>query len=244
MRERLFLACVAPCAHTVPVIKILTNVQLVKCRGSHEFLLTQEQQEIQNLARDFTRAEITAVRLEMDTDHEFPYELWRKLSDLGMAITRAIRRSINLREKPRPRSCAVRSCASKRFSRTALTSRRRCWKRRMRKKKPLSMRRQGSWRVPQHPRVVAVMGGIDLDFREAVFCPDVSEVNITSVMGGVAVIVPPQLNVECSGVGSSAISRAWTKPWPSMSRTHHCCVLPVLRSWAPCNSQADQPARP
>ncbi len=52
------------------------------------------------------------------------------------------------------------------------------------------------------------MGGIDLDFREAVFCPDVSEVNITSVMGGVAVIVPPQLNVECSGVGSSAISRA------------------------------------
>jgi len=50
-----------------------------------DFSLTPEQQEIQNLARDFTRAEIAPVQLKMDADHEFPYELWRKWSDLGMA---------------------------------------------------------------------------------------------------------------------------------------------------------------
>jgi len=50
-----------------------------------DFSLTPEQQEIQNLARDLTRAEIAPVQLKMDADHEFPYELWRKWSDLGMA---------------------------------------------------------------------------------------------------------------------------------------------------------------
>ena len=59
----------------------------------------------------------------------------------GTAITRAIRRSISLRAKPRPKNCATRSCASKSFSRRALASRRRRWKRRMRKRKPLSTRR-------------------------------------------------------------------------------------------------------
>ena len=57
------------------------------------------------------------------------------------------------------------------------------------------LQRQGSWRVPKNLCVLAVMGGIDLEFREAVFGPGVSEVNITSVMGGVAVIVPPHLQV-------------------------------------------------
>ena len=50
-----------------------------------DFSLSSEQQEIQNLARDFTRAEIAPAQLKMDADHEFPYELWRKWSDLGMA---------------------------------------------------------------------------------------------------------------------------------------------------------------
>ncbi|MCZ6893730.1 MAG: LiaF-related protein, partial [Gammaproteobacteria bacterium] len=47
--------------------------------------------------------------------------------------------------------------------------------------------------------VVAVMGGVDLDFREAVFGPGVSEVKVTAVMGAIAVIVPPHLQVEFGG---------------------------------------------
>ena len=66
---------------------------------------------------------------------------WRLKPIAGTAITRAIRRSISQREKPRPRSCATRSRASKRFSRRALASRRQRWKWHMLKKKPLSMRR-------------------------------------------------------------------------------------------------------
>ena len=74
--------------------------------------------------------------------------------------------------------------------------------------KPPSLWRQGSSRVPQHLRVIAVMGGIDLDFPEAVLCPDVSEVSITSVMDGVAVIVPAQLISSATEAVFSTISEA------------------------------------
>ena len=59
--------------------------------------------------------------------------------------------------------------------------------------------RQGTWRVPQKLRVVTVMGGTDLDFRETEFSPGVTEVKVTVVMGGIAIIVPPHLQVECDG---------------------------------------------
>ncbi len=62
------------------------------------------------------------------------------------------------------------------------------------------IQRKGTWRVPKQLRVVAVMGGVDLDFREAGFGPGVTEVKVTSVMGGIAVIVPPHLQVECDGI--------------------------------------------
>ena len=61
--------------------------------------------------------------------------------------------------------------------------------------------RQGTWRVPKKLRVVTVMGGTDLDFREAEFGPGVTEVKVTVVMGGIAIIVPPHLQVECDGGG-------------------------------------------
>ncbi len=61
--------------------------------------------------------------------------------------------------------------------------------------------RQGNWPVPKKLSVVAVMGGVDLDFREAEFGPSLSEVKITTVMGSIAIIVPPDLEVECNGVG-------------------------------------------
>ena len=63
------------------------------------------------------------------------------------------------------------------------------------------VQRQGTWSVPKNLRVIAVMGGIDLDFREAEFGPGVTEVNVTAVMGGIAILVPPHLQVECNGTG-------------------------------------------
>jgi len=64
-----------------------------------------------------------------------------------------------------------------------------------------STQRKGTWRVPKELRVVTVMGAVELDFREAEFGPGVTEVKVTSVMGAIAIVVPPHLQVECDGVG-------------------------------------------
>jgi alkylation response protein AidB-like acyl-CoA dehydrogenase len=48
------------------------------------FDLTDEQQEIQRLARDFARAEVRPVAEELDREHRFPYEIIAKLADLGL----------------------------------------------------------------------------------------------------------------------------------------------------------------
>ena len=48
---------------------------------------------------------------------------------------------------------------------------------------------------------VALMGGVELDFREAAFGPGVTEVTVFALWGGVDIVVPPGLQVECSGAG-------------------------------------------
>ena len=60
--------------------------------------------------------------------------------------------------------------------------------------------RMGHWTPPRRLRVIAIMGGAELDFREAALSPGVTEVVITAIMGGVSIIVPPQLAVEMDGL--------------------------------------------
>ncbi len=45
------------------------------------------------------------------------------------------------------------------------------------------------------------MGGVDLDFREARMGPGVIELSVFAIMGGVKIIVPPDLQVESDGIG-------------------------------------------
>ncbi len=59
--------------------------------------------------------------------------------------------------------------------------------------------RRGPWRAPKRLRVVATMGGIVLDFRDAVLQPGVTELEVRAVLGGIQIIVPPNLPVEVSG---------------------------------------------
>ncbi len=61
--------------------------------------------------------------------------------------------------------------------------------------------RKGQWRVAKKMRAVAVMGGLELDFREAIFAPGVSTLHVVACMGGVDIIVPPNLAIECNGMG-------------------------------------------
>jgi hypothetical protein len=80
-------------------------------------------------------------------------------------------------------------------------------------------RRTGSWTVPRKLTVVSVMGGAKLDFRNARLPTGVIDLRVTSVMGGVEIIVPPHLAVEADGVaimgGFDHVERAPDVPDPA-----------------------------
>lgn len=59
--------------------------------------------------------------------------------------------------------------------------------------------RRGSWIVPRHLKVFALMGGAELDLRNARLSPGVTEIEVFAVMGGVEITVPPGVRVETVG---------------------------------------------
>jgi hypothetical protein len=61
--------------------------------------------------------------------------------------------------------------------------------------------RKGKWSPARKNYAVAIMGGAELDFREAVLGPGVTEVQAVAVWGGIEILVPPGLNVESHGIG-------------------------------------------
>lgn len=61
--------------------------------------------------------------------------------------------------------------------------------------------RKGTWIPARKISVPSVMGGVCLDFREAHFGAGVTEVHALALMGGIEIIVPPDLRVESSGIG-------------------------------------------
>jgi hypothetical protein len=60
---------------------------------------------------------------------------------------------------------------------------------------------KGGWLVPRHLKVTGIMGGGELDLREARFAPGVTEIEVYAFMGGVDLIVPDGVRIELSGVG-------------------------------------------
>ncbi len=62
-------------------------------------------------------------------------------------------------------------------------------------------KRKGQWRVPKKMRAISLMGGVQLDFREAVLAPGITTLKVMACMGGVEILVPPGLAVECHGIG-------------------------------------------
>jgi hypothetical protein len=61
--------------------------------------------------------------------------------------------------------------------------------------------RKGAWVVPRQLRVVAFMGGVELDLREAHFGDGVTEIEVFSIMGGVEILVPTGVRIETTGMG-------------------------------------------
>ncbi|WP_066905444.1 DUF1707 SHOCT-like domain-containing protein [Millisia brevis] len=62
-------------------------------------------------------------------------------------------------------------------------------------------RLHGSWSVPATVHALAIMGGGEIDLREAVFTTTEVTISAVAIMGGVQVIVPPEVSVTTTGMG-------------------------------------------
>lgn len=58
--------------------------------------------------------------------------------------------------------------------------------------------RKGTWEV-KNGSYLALMGGIEIDLRQAQVPEGITDINVTALMGGVNIIVPPDLAVDCEG---------------------------------------------
>ncbi len=61
--------------------------------------------------------------------------------------------------------------------------------------------RKGRWSPPRQLNTVAVMGGVELDFRDARLPAGETHVTAVALMGGIDIIVPPGLPVTVRGLG-------------------------------------------
>ena len=61
--------------------------------------------------------------------------------------------------------------------------------------------RRGVWVVPEQLTVFALMGGAQLDLRQAKFAAQEVVITINAFMGGAQVIVGPRTNVLMEGTG-------------------------------------------
>ncbi|ROP52925.1 DUF1707 domain-containing protein [Streptomyces sp. PanSC9] len=61
--------------------------------------------------------------------------------------------------------------------------------------------RKGRWTMPRRFNAFVLMGGGEIDLREADFADREVEINVVAVMGGVQVVVPPGVEVVVRGVG-------------------------------------------
>jgi hypothetical protein len=77
--------------------------------------------------------------------------------------------------------------------------------------------RQGRWRVPPRTTVVNIMGGADLDLREAVLETAEVEITVWSLMGGSDITVPEGVHVELEGfalLGGNKLQLEGPRPGP------------------------------
>jgi len=61
--------------------------------------------------------------------------------------------------------------------------------------------RSGPWLVPESYTAVAIMGGVELDLRDARFTAAEVTIRAFCLMGGVSITVPEDMEVDVSGIG-------------------------------------------
>ena len=60
--------------------------------------------------------------------------------------------------------------------------------------------RAGRWIPARSNFAIGVLGGLSLDFRESLLGPGVTDLNVLAMLGGIEIIVPPQMVVEVDGM--------------------------------------------
>jgi hypothetical protein len=91
--------------------------------------------------------------------------------------------------------------------------------------------RRGTWNVPRRMKIVALFGGANLDLREARFPPGVIDIEVSAVMGGINIVVPPGLAVQMHGSaimgGFADVNRAPGNPDPDapLLRVHGLAMM-------------------
>ena len=60
-------------------------------------------------------------------------------------------------------------------------------------------KRQGVWSVPEHHSAFALMGSVVIDLRQAQLAAHDTQINATTIMGEVKIIVPAHVNVVIDG---------------------------------------------
>lgn len=63
-----------------------------------------------------------------------------------------------------------------------------------------AVERKGRWIPARSSFAAAFMGAVEIDLRDAVFPPGTIEIRAGAVCGAVEIIVPPGVEVDCSGV--------------------------------------------
>lgn len=75
-------------------------------------------------------------------------------------------------------------------------------------------RRTGRWRVAGHTMAIAVMGGTELDLRNAEFDGDEIHITAMAIMGGIDIIVPEGVEVEMTGLAIMGGKDSKVRPGP------------------------------
>jgi hypothetical protein len=90
--------------------------------------------------------------------------------------------------------------------------------------------RRGQWMPARKNLVIAIMGGAELDFREAEMPAGETEVYIICMMGGAEIIVPPELAVDASGIAimggfAHAAAPRRLEPGSAVLRISGLCIM-------------------
>lgn len=168
---------------------------------------------VQRLGDHFAHDELTLDELEQRLARAYraerPEELARLVADLPepaparierVATSRAGRSPLSMAPKaPLPATAGALAIDSERESQKSIVA------------AMSGVVRRGRWTVPRHIDAFALMGGIELDLREANLSPEVTGIRVVAIMGGVTVRVAPGTRVETDGL---AIMGTFEDPVP------------------------------